>query len=153
MPKGHAVHHMLAFVFLWGAIDNARLNNFEHDHTTWVKKAVRRTRMHLKTMIHELEGATDRIMAARYVKGLAAEWVAEAPSVESRATDLRMQGHWAGSFFALTSAGLGTGRSYRFGGCPGITGPDPYAGRNEHGLGTRFPGCCPPTWPRTDGVL
>ena len=77
VPKGHAVHHMLAFVFLWGAIDNARLNNFEHDHTTWVKKAVRRTRMHLKTMIHELEGATDRIMAARYVKGLAAEWVSD----------------------------------------------------------------------------
>ena len=73
MPKGHAVHHMLAFVFLWGAIDNARLNNFEHDHTTWVKNAVRRTRMHLKSMVKELEGATDRIMAARYVKGLAAE--------------------------------------------------------------------------------
>ena len=29
--------------------------------------------MHLKTMIHELEVAVDRIMAARYVKGLAAE--------------------------------------------------------------------------------
>ena len=75
LPKGHAVHHMLAFVFLWGAIDNARLNNFEHDHTTFIKNAVKRTRMHLKTMIHELEVAVDRIMAARYVKGLAAEWL------------------------------------------------------------------------------
>ena len=75
LPKGHAVHHMLAFVFLWGAIDNARLNNFEHDHTTFVKNAVKRTRMHLKTMIHELEVAVDRIMAARYVRGLAAEWL------------------------------------------------------------------------------
>jgi len=27
----------------------------------------------LKSMVKELEGATDRIMAARYVKGLAAE--------------------------------------------------------------------------------
>ena len=56
VPKGHAVHHMLAFVFLWGAIDNARLNNFERDHQTWVKQAVRRTRMHHLTMVAELEG-------------------------------------------------------------------------------------------------
>ena len=77
MPKGHAVHHMLAFVFLWGAIDNARLNNFEHDHTLFVKTAVKRTRMHLKSMLRELEGATDRIMAVRYVRGLAAEWVSD----------------------------------------------------------------------------
>ena len=76
MPKGHAVHHMLAFVFLWGAIDNARLNNFEHDHTLFVKTAVKRTRMHLKSMLRELEGATDRIMAVRYVRGLAAGWLA-----------------------------------------------------------------------------
>ena len=68
---------MLAFVFLWGAIDNARLNNFEHDHTLFVKTAVKRTRMHLKSMLRELEGATDRIMAVRYVRGLAAEWVSD----------------------------------------------------------------------------
>ena len=31
-PKGHAVLHFLPFVFLFGAVDNARLDNFEHDH-------------------------------------------------------------------------------------------------------------------------
>lgn len=73
VPKGHAVHHMLAFVFLWGAIDNARLNNFEHDHQTWVKDAVKRTRMHYLTMLAELEGATNRMMAIRYMRGLPKE--------------------------------------------------------------------------------
>lgn len=37
VPKGHAVHRILVFVFLWGAIDKVRLNNFEHDHTAWSK--------------------------------------------------------------------------------------------------------------------
>ena len=44
VPKMHAVLHMLAFLILWGANDNARLGDQEKDHQPYVKRAVRRTR-------------------------------------------------------------------------------------------------------------
>lgn len=72
VPKGHAVLHMLAAVLLWGAVDNARLNNFEHDHIMHVKDAVLRTRGHASTMHKELEPVVDRMDA---VKGMhSIEW-------------------------------------------------------------------------------
>ena len=40
VPKMHAVLQMLAFLILWGAIDNARLGDAEKDHQPYVKKAV-----------------------------------------------------------------------------------------------------------------
>lgn len=69
-PKGHAVLHFLPFVFLFGAVDNARLDNFEHDHQIWVKSAVRRTQMRYATMMEQLEDAVDRVDAVRGMRSL-----------------------------------------------------------------------------------
>ena len=69
-PKGHAVLHFLPFVFLFGAVDNARLDNFEHDHQIWVKSAVRRAQMRYATMMEQLEDAVDRVDAVRGMRSL-----------------------------------------------------------------------------------
>ena len=69
-PKGHAVLHFLPFVFLFGAVDNARLDNFEHDHQIWVKKLVRRTQMRYDSMMRQLEDAADHVDAVRGMRSL-----------------------------------------------------------------------------------
>ena len=69
-PKGHAVLHFLPFVFLFGAVDNARLDNFEHDHQIWVKKLVKRTQMRYDSMMRQLEDAADHVDAVRGMRSL-----------------------------------------------------------------------------------
>ena len=34
-PKGHALGHLISFMWIYGAVDMARLNNFEACFQTW----------------------------------------------------------------------------------------------------------------------
>lgn len=67
VPKGHAVEHLISAILLFGAADNGRLNNAEGDHVSYVKRAVKRTRMHPGTMMNELEPVADAITAHRQI--------------------------------------------------------------------------------------
>ena len=68
VPKMHAVLHMLAFLILWGANDNARLGDQGKDHQPYVKKAVRRTRQWETTFEDEVLGVADRIDAMLQIR-------------------------------------------------------------------------------------
>ena len=68
VPKGHAVLHLIVQMVMWGAVDNGRLNNFEHDHIAFVKDAAKRTRGHMRTMHKELEHVVDRIDGVRMME-------------------------------------------------------------------------------------
>ena len=68
VPKMHAVLQMLAFLILWGAIDNARLGDAEKDHQPYVKKAVRRTRQWETTFEDEVLSVADRIDAMLQIR-------------------------------------------------------------------------------------
>jgi hypothetical protein len=79
VPKGHAVLHLLAAVLLWGAVDNARLNNFEHDHIMHAKDAVLRTRGHADRMdavkgMHSTEWGRGRPAESQCARLEAAAW-------------------------------------------------------------------------------
>ena len=63
VPKMHAVLHLLEFLVLFGAVDNARLGDQEKDHQPYVKKAVRRTRQWEQTFEDEVLSVADRIDA------------------------------------------------------------------------------------------
>lgn len=59
ISKGHMFDHTAAFAVLWGANDNARLDNFEKAHQKNAKHAAKRTRQHESTWMNEIEGAVD----------------------------------------------------------------------------------------------
>ena len=61
ISKGHMFDHTAAFAVLWGANDNARLDNFEKAHQKNAKHAAKRTRQHESTWMNEIEGAVDYI--------------------------------------------------------------------------------------------
>ena len=68
VPKMHAVLHLLEFLVLFGAVDNARLGDQEKDHQPYVKKAVRRTRQWEKTFEDEVLSVADRIDAMLQIR-------------------------------------------------------------------------------------
>ena len=68
VPKMHAVLHLLEYLVLFGAVDNARLGDQEKDHQPYVKKAVRRTRQWETTFEDEVLGVADRIDAMLQIR-------------------------------------------------------------------------------------
>ena len=68
VPKMHAVLHLLEFLVLFGAVDNARLGDQEKDHQPYVKKAVRRTRQWEQTFEDEVLSVADRIDAMLQIR-------------------------------------------------------------------------------------
>ena len=63
VPKMHAVMHLMLFVLMFGAVDNARLGLFEQMHQKYVKQATRRTRQWENSYEDEVIHVADRIDA------------------------------------------------------------------------------------------